>query len=143
MQAALAAPLALLAAAWLWFLARGRARGAVKRAALRLTLLAFAGRLVAVAAQRGLFVRASFGFRAAILVAMLTVVVGYLYLIRFCVSCGRMVRNLRDATCPRCGAFLPRHGMTGRVRRRGDERLRDPLQRRRHASDEAGRGPRA
>jgi hypothetical protein len=138
-QAALAAPLALAAVAWLWFLARGRARGEVKRGALRLTLLAVAGGLVAFAAHRGLFVRATLGFRAAILIALLTVVVGYLYLIRFCGSCGRMVRNLRDATCPRCSAFLPRHGMTGRMRRPGDDRRWDPLQKRRRPHDE---GPR-
>jgi len=39
------------AAAWLWFLALGRARGPVKRLALRATLLALIGALVAVAAH--------------------------------------------------------------------------------------------
>jgi hypothetical protein len=48
-QAALLAPIAVAAVVWLWFLARGRTRGPVKRAALR------------------------------------------------------MLRNLRDSTCPRCG----------------------------------------
>ena len=116
MHAAVYAPIAAAALAWLWFLARGRASGALKRAALRLSLLLLTGALVAGAGQRGLFLHTSFGFRAALLLALLTVAVGYLYLIRFCGSCGRMVRNLRDPTCPRCGAFLPLHGMTGRLR---------------------------
>ena len=62
--------------------------------------------------------------------ALLTVAVGYLYLIRFCGSCGRMVRNLRDPTCPRCGAWLPLHGMTTRLRRPGDDRRWNPLEKR-------------
>ena len=141
MQAAFLVPAAVAAIGWLWFLARGRTRGGVKRAALRATLLALSAGLVVAAAQRGVFARASFGLRAALLVAMLTVVVGYLYLTRFCGSCGRMVRNLRDSTCPRCGAWLPLHGMSTRVRRPGDDRRWDPLrkpERRRHSE-----GPRA
>ena len=140
-QAAYLAPAAVAAVAWLWFLARGRTRGGVKRVALRVTLLMLAAALVLLAARRGFFTHASLGFRAAMLIALLTVVVGYLYLTRFCGSCGRMVRNLRDSTCPRCGAWLPLHGMTGRVHRPGDDRRRDPLQksaRRRHLE-----GPRA
>jgi hypothetical protein len=116
------------AAAWLWFLALGRTRGPVKRLALRATLVAVIGALIAVAAHKGLLTQTSFGFRIALLVALLTVAVGYLYLTRFCGSCGRMVRNLRDSTCPRCGAWLPLHGMTGRVRRPGDDRRWDPLE---------------
>ena len=116
-------PAAVVAALWLWFLARGRTRGGVKRIALRLTLLALATTLVAAAAQRGLLSQTSIGFRLALLLAVVTVTVGYLYLTRFCDSCGRMVRNLKVPTCPRCGAYLPRHGMTGRLRRPGDERL--------------------
>lgn len=127
MHAAVYAPVAAVGLAWLWFLTRGRTRGAVKRAALRLTLLLCAGGLLALAAQRGLLLRASFGFRVALLLALLTVAVGYLYLLRFCVSCGRMVRNLREPTCPRCGAFLPLHGMTVRLRRPGDDRRWSPL----------------
>ncbi len=119
-----------LAAVWLWFLARGRARGPVKRIGLRVSLFALVGALVAVAARKGLLTQASFGFRIALLIALLTVAVGYLYLIRFCGSCGRMVRNLRDPTCPRCGAWLPRHGMTTRVRRPGDDHRWDPLEKR-------------
>jgi predicted RNA-binding Zn-ribbon protein involved in translation (DUF1610 family) len=125
---ALYLPVAVAAAAWLWFLARGRTRGPFKRAALRATLLLATAALVAAGAERGLFTRASLGFRLALLLAVVTVVVGYLYLIRFCGSCGRMVRNLKEATCPRCGAWLPRHGMTNRVRRPGDERRWDPLE---------------
>ena len=44
-------PAAVAAALWLWFLARGRARGGVKRIALRLTLIALAAALVAGAAD--------------------------------------------------------------------------------------------
>ena len=120
----------LLAALWLWFLAQGRARGGVKRVALRLTLLALAGALVAAAAERGLLSRASLGFRIALVLAVLIVSVGYLYLTRFCDSCGRMVRNLKLQTCPRCGAFLTRHGMTARLRKPGDERVWSPGDRR-------------
>ena len=127
MHAALYAATAAAAIAWLWFLARGHASGALKRVALRLTLLVLTGALVSFAAQRGLFVRASPGFRVALLLALLTVAVGYLYLIRFCGSCGRMVRNLREPACLRCAAFLPLHGMTTRLRRPGDGRLWNPL----------------
>jgi hypothetical protein len=140
-NAALIAPIAAGALAWLWFLARGRTSGAVKRVALRVSLLALCGGLAVLAAQRGLFVRASVGFRLAILLALVTVAVGYLYLIRFCTPCGRMVRNLKDATCPRCGAALPVHGMTTRLRRAGDDRRWSPVdkaRRRRHVDD----GPR-
>jgi hypothetical protein len=118
----------IAAAVWLWFLALGRTRGPVKRLALRATLLALIGALVAVAAHKGLLTRTSIGFRIALLMALLTVAVGYLYLIRFCGSCGRMVRNLKAPTCPRCGAWLPIHGMTARVRRPGDDRRWDPLE---------------
>src|SRR5512140_127514 len=110
-------PVAAAAVAWLWFLALGRTRGSVKRLALRLTLLLVASALVWSAAQKGLLSRASPGFRLALLAAVLIVAVGYLYLIRFCASCGRMVRNLRFPACPRCGAALPVHGMTARLRR--------------------------
>ena len=117
------APAAAVLLAWLWFLALGRTRGSVKRVALRVTLLLLASGLVWSAAQKGLFSRASPGFRVALLAAVLAVAVGYLYLIRFCGSCGRMVRNLRPAACPRCGAALPVHGMTARPRRlAGDAR---------------------
>ena len=119
-----------LAVVWLWFLARGRARGPVKRIALRASLLALLAALIAVAAHKGILSEASFGFRIALLVALLTVAVGYLYLIRFCGSCGRMVRGLREPTCPRCGAYLPVHGMTTRVRRPGDDHRWNPLEKR-------------
>jgi len=128
-HAALIVPVAVAAALWLWFLARGRARGNLKRIALRVTLLALAGFLVGVAAQRGLLLHASPGFRIALVLAVVIVTVGYLYLTRFCGACGRMVRNLRIPTCPRCGAYLPRHGMTARLRRPGDERLWTPKDR--------------
>jgi hypothetical protein len=125
-----------LAALWFWFLAHGRARGGVKRVALRVTLLALAGALVAAAAERGLLARASIGFRLALVLAVIIVTVGYLYLTRFCDPCGRMVRNLKVQTCPRCGAYLPRHGMTVRLRQPGDERGWTP-------GDRRGRPPRS
>jgi hypothetical protein len=114
------APAAVLAALWLWFLARARAPGGVKRVALRLTLLGLAVALAASAAERGLFSRASPGFRIALVLALVTVTVGYLYLTRFCEKCGRMVRNLKVAQCPRCGAPLGAHGMTTRPHRSGE-----------------------
>lgn len=117
MNAGIFTAAATLAAAWLWFLALGRTRGAWKRLALRGSLLALLGGLWALASSRGLLLHASAGFRLALLFALLTVAVGYLYLIRFCDVCGRMVRNLRPAACPRCGNPLPRHGMTSRLRR--------------------------
>ena len=111
------APAAALALAWLWFLALGRAKGGVKRLGLRATLLAVIAALVFVAQRRGLFARATVGFQLAILGALLVMAVGYLYSIRFCDVCGRMVRNLKVSQCPRCGAQLPWHGMTRRLRR--------------------------
>jgi hypothetical protein len=129
-HAVLIAPAAVLAALWLWFLARGRARGGVKRLALRLTLLTLAGLLVAVAADRGLLARTSIGFRVALLLAVVMVTVAYLYLTRFCGACGRMVRNLKTQICPRCGTYLPLHGMTTRLRRPGDEQAWSPRDRR-------------
>lgn len=108
---ALAAVAAALGAAWLWFLALGRASGRVKRLLLRATLLGVVAALLLAGVQRGVLLRSSVGFRAAIAMAMAIVAVGYLYLIRFCASCGRMVRNLRVRDCPRCGAPLPNHGM--------------------------------
>lgn len=119
----LAAIAACVAVGWLWFLALARAPGAVKRLALRATLLALVAGLTAAAQQRGLFQRSSIGFSLALLLAMVVVAVGYLYLIRFCPWCGRMVRNLKPSECPRCGAFLPQHGMTNRLRQPPRRRL--------------------
>ncbi|MCA1828672.1 MAG: hypothetical protein ABR567_20070 [Myxococcales bacterium] len=133
----------IAAAAWLWFLALGRARGPVKRLALRATLLVVIGALVAVAAHKGLLTRTSVGFRIALLMALLTVAVGYLYMTRFCGSCGRMVRNLKPPTCSRCGAWLPIHGMTTRVRRPGDDRRWDPLEKRPRPAPPRDTAPRA
>lgn len=124
MQWALAA-VAILS--WLWFLGFGRVRGGVKRLALRATLLAVAAGLVYAANARGLFSRSTLGFRLALLLALLTVEVGYLYTTRFCPECGRVVRNLKRAQCPRCSAFLPRHGMTAALRRADDDARADPL----------------
>jgi hypothetical protein len=118
---------AVAAVSWLYFLARARVRGDRKRLALRATLLLVAAGLVFAADQRGLFARSSIGFRLALLLALLTVAVGYLYTTRFCPACGRMVRNLKPAQCPRCQAFLPRHGMTAGLRRPDDDARWDPL----------------
>jgi hypothetical protein len=106
-----------LGLAWLWFLWRGRAPGALKRVGLRATLLALVAGLVATASRKGLFQRSSIGFSLSLLLSLLVVTVGYLYLIRFCPTCGRMVRNLKPTRCPRCNALLPRHGMTSMLHR--------------------------
>jgi hypothetical protein len=135
-QAIWIAAAAALAVAWLWFLAQGRARGAVKRLALRATLLALAGVLVGTAAEHGLLSRASVGFRLALVLAVVVVTVGYLYLTRFCDACGRMVRNLKVQSCPRCGGALPLHGMTARLRRSPEGRRPAP-------GDRHGRPPRS
>ena len=133
MQQVWIAPAAALAVLWLWFLARGKAAGGLKRVALRLTLIALAAGLFYAATERGVFARASFGFRLALVLAIAVVTVGYLYLTRFCDRCGRMVRNLKVAQCPRCGAALPVHGMTARLRRPGDDRPQRPQDRRERA----------
>ena len=137
------APAAAAVLAWLWFLALGRSRGSVKRVALRVTLLLVATALVWSAAEKGLLTRASPGFRVALLAAVLIVAVGYLYLIRFCVSCGRMVRNLKPATCPRCGAALPVHGMTARLRRLDGDYPQAAVFRRARPPPRPKEGPRA
>jgi len=111
------APAAALAVAWLWFLARGKAPGAVKRLAFRATLLAVLAGLLALALVRGVFARTSAGFQIVLLLALVGVELGYLYTTRFCPRCGLMVRNLKPAACPRCGAPLPRHGKTSELRR--------------------------
>ena len=137
------APAAAAVGAWLWFLALGRTRGPVKRLALRATLLLVAAALVFSAAHKGLLARASPGFRVALLAAVLVVAVGYLYLIRFCGSCGRMVRDLRPAACPRCGAALPVHGMTARLRRLDGALPPAALRRHRQPAPPPKDGPRA
>ena len=111
------APAAALAVAWLWFLARGKAPGAVKRLAFRATLLAVLAGLLALALVRGVFARTSACFQIVLLLALVGVELGYLYTTRFCPRCGLMVRNLKPAACPRCGAPLPRHGKTSELRR--------------------------
>lgn len=113
------APAAAAAAAWLWFLALGRAPGGVKRLAFRITLLAVLAALFATGWRRGVFARTSPGFQILLLVALVAVELGYLYTTRFCPRCGRMVRNLRPSACPRCGSLLPRHGMTNTLRAAG------------------------
>jgi len=111
------APAAVLAVFWLWFLARGKAPGGVKRLAFRATLLAALVGLLVLASSRGVFARASTGFQLGLILALFAVELGYLYTTRFCPRCGTMVRNLKLAECPRCKALLPRHGMTSELRR--------------------------
>jgi len=110
------AAIAAAAVAWVWFLVLGKASGAVKRIAFRSTLLALLAGLLAAGSARGVFTRASAGFQTLLIVALVAVELGYLYTTRFCPRCGRMVRNLKVATCPRCGSQLPRHGMTTKLR---------------------------
>jgi len=110
------APAAAAAVAWLWFLALGRAPGGVKRLAFRITLLGVLAALLGAGVRRGVFARTSPGFQVLLLAALVAVELGYLYTTRFCPRCGRMVRNLRVAGCARCGAPLPRHGMTNTLR---------------------------
>jgi hypothetical protein len=130
------APVAAAIVVWLWFLALGRAPGRVKRIAFRITLLGLLAGLLAAASARGVFNRTSAGFQILLVAALLAVEVGYLYTTRFCLRCGRMVRNLKPAVCPRCGALLPRHGMTSALRAPsgapggdGDERARTRVRR--------------
>ena len=96
------APAAVLAVFWLWFLARGKAPGGVKRLAFRATLLAALVGLLVLASSRGVFARASTGFQLVLILALFAVELGYLYTTRFCPRCGTMVRNLKLAECPRC-----------------------------------------
>jgi len=133
-QNLLVAAAAALVVAWLFFLARGKVRGSVKRLALRGTLLAVLVGLIGAGMRRGVFVRASTGFRLAILLALLAVAIGYLYLIRFCDTCGRMERNLKVAQCKRCGAYLPIDGMSKKLRRANDDRRWSPTDPRRRRS---------
>jgi amino acid transporter len=113
----LAALAAVAVAAWSWWIARGRAQGRTKRLAFRATLVALLAAVVAIASRYGVFARSTFGFRVALLLAICSVLLGYLYAVRFCPACGRMQRNLKPAACVGCGAPLPRHGMTARLRR--------------------------
>jgi hypothetical protein len=128
-QSALLAPAAALAIFWLWFLARGKARGSLKKVGLRVTLFLIAFGLAAAAERRGIFLRASLGFKLALLLALLTVVVGYLYLVRFCGQCGRMERDFKALRCKRCQSPLPLNGMSSKLRR--EEELPSPRSTRR------------
>jgi hypothetical protein len=107
-----------LAIAWLWWLTRAPAPGWTKRLLFRVTLLAAIALLVKLgAAARQLSFEVSLLLAAPLLLA-------YLYLVRFCPRCGLMQRNLKPAVCTRCGAALPRHGMTALPRRTGHEARR-------------------
>ena len=104
---------AVAALAWLW---GGRARGATKRVAFRLSLLGLAGLLVWLGRRGGVFARATPAFSLALGLTVLLVVVGNLYAVRFCGRCGRMHRNFKTPLCARCGFTLPQHGFTDRLR---------------------------
>ena len=99
---------------WLFL---GRARGATKRLAWRLALFAVALGLVWQGRERGIFAHASAPFVLALGAAILLVIVGNLYSVRFCTRCGRMQRNFKVLKCARCGDPLPAHGFTERPRR--------------------------
>jgi hypothetical protein len=106
---------------WLGWLARGRAAGKTKRIAFRATLLA----AIVVLAWVGpdLLARRQIAYEVAVLLCG-SIFLGYLYVVRFCPDCGLMQRNLKPAACARCGAALPRHGMTAVPRRTGQEQRR-------------------
>jgi hypothetical protein len=107
-----------LAIGWLGWLARGRAAGWTKRLAFRATLIA----AVVLLVELGLTVGPGrqLAFEVSLLLAA-PLLLAYLYLVRFCPRCGLMLRNLKPALCARCGAALPRHGMTTLPRRTGHE----------------------
>ena len=112
----------LLAAAgavpWLVWLAKGRAPGKTKRIAFRATLFA-AVVLLGVFGPDFLSGR-QIAFEVAVLLSG-SILLAYLYVVRFCPACGLMQRNLKPDSCTRCGAALPRHGMTVVPRRTGQE----------------------
>jgi hypothetical protein len=108
-------------ALWLGWLAQARASGKTKRIAFRATLLA----AIALLAWRGpdLLAGRQVSYEVAVLLCG-SFSLAYLYMVRFCPQCGLMQRNLKPATCTRCGAALPRHGMTAVPRRTGGEQRR-------------------
>jgi hypothetical protein len=77
----------------------------------RIALVAALGGIVASGSRAGVFARSTVGFRVALLLVVVSVLLGYLYAVRFCPSCGRMERNLRRKICARCGSPLPRDGL--------------------------------
>lgn len=108
---------AILAVGWFAFLAIGTARGAAKRLAFRATLAAAVLLVVLIGRRSGLFAQVGGGGRFVLVATAGLLVLSYLYLIRFCSSCGRLHRNFKLAGCGRCGARLPDHGLTERPRR--------------------------
>ena len=106
---------------WIGWLAKGRAAGRIKRIAFRATLLA----AIVLLAWMGpdLLAGRQISYEVAVLLCG-SIFLAYLYVVRFCPQCGLMQRNLKPATCARCGTALPRHGMTAVPRRTGQERRR-------------------
>ncbi len=121
---------------WLWL---GRARGAIKRLAWRLSLFAVAIALVQAGRAHGIFQHASAPFALALGVTILLVIIGNLYAVRFCTRCGRMQRNFKLLKCVRCGDPLPAHGFTERPRRAPLDPT-DPLGRKKNRT-RRGEGP--
>jgi len=121
MRVALWAVGGALAVLWLGWLVKGRAAGWTKRLAFRATLIA----AIALLAKLGLTIGPGrqLSFEVSLLLAA-PLLLAYLYLVRFCPRCGLMQRNLKPAVCARCGAALPRHGMTALPRRTGHEARR-------------------
>jgi hypothetical protein len=115
--ALLASLVAVLAAGWLAFVVVGTARGSVKRVAWRATLAAAAVALFLLGRRSGLFAQVGTGGQLVLLATLGLLAMSYLYLVRFCATCGRMHRNFKPAECTRCGAPLPDHGLTSRPRR--------------------------
>jgi hypothetical protein len=73
--------------------------------------------LCAAGRAGGLFARATVPFDLALALILVLVVIGNLYAVRFCASCGRMHRNFKATVCVRCAAPLARHGFTDEPRR--------------------------
>ena len=120
---------AVLAALWLWFLARGRAAPGLKRLALRVTLLGLAFALVGSAARRGVLSHASFGFRVALVLAVAIVTVGYLYLTRFCWHLRPDGAQPQGGDVPAVRRSIARSRNDRAVRSPVDERVSGPARR--------------
>ncbi len=117
LQTAAAALSATAAVGWLFFLFAGRTRGSVKRLAFRGTLVALCGGLLVIGRRTGALAQAGQAGRLVVLAVVGLLVLSYLYLVRFCPSCGRMHRNFKLLACARCGTPLPQHGLTNKPRR--------------------------
>lgn len=109
--------LAIGSVSLLAWLAIGKAKGAVKRSVWRLALAAGVVGVVLGGRRSGIFAQVGGGGRFVLVATAGLLVLSYLYLIRFCPSCGKLHRDFKLASCARCGAPLPDHGLTSRPRR--------------------------